>query len=1616
MAMPFVAPLNYVRAKENRPHRYAYDYGSVDPGMFAPAPERSRPKRAPKRSIAYTIPLPESSANGTANSDGHVLGVNALALHLSSTAPAAALEGASACGGLLFSGGRDGVVKAWDLNLPLKRARAPTDNDNSAHSNDHMASASAAGWAIDRHKSRAISPKTSLLASHAMHSDWVNDIVLVNGSRTVVSASSDLTVRAWAPLGSNSRPSTIGSHLDYVKALAYSEHRQMVISGGLDRKIKLWDIGEGRPSDSPIYALQELGDASTSLSVYALACNPQGTLVVSGSPEKFIRIWDTRAAKQLTTLSGHTDHIRSVLLSTDSELVLSGSSDTTVKLWSMRMRRCLSTYSHHSNSVWSLHSTHPRFQTFYSASRDGLVAKTIGAGMHSEEGPPTRPTSLAPAPWSTATTTAIAAAAKTTMPLMARHEASPSAIEDALSGTGVVCVAVAKESHGVVKLVAADDAYIWTATKGPALNRWADVSIRKLPVVRQRGASIDCQHHRESAAVQAQPIPGRSPSASSYIGGHNIDSAHASARSPGGIADTECSTSDSDEFGSVTRNSLIEPLQSFLFDDNSLALTNGHRAAMPDLHHYCQGESATKSTAGLHRRNHTIDHPACTRCSPSQTAPYNISLRNTASPVLKAIQAEKARRSVIRESDNEDLFEDARMSSTNSGSDMVSIDSARSSTYHNLRHVRSRSADHNNDNATGSISAVLGKEGAKAQLHPGSGKTSGLVLECDTIERHSGADDDSASVTDSPLPLSSLIGANPTTSPSDPITAAGGAPFSLLHRSQHIRGHARGPSDVQKNLNEEQEIIPVRSKPDETIHGKHGLHRHKILPNKRQVLAQDTQGRVSLWDIMLCHHVYEFPATEEEAQTSTKFKGIFGKDFDKIDSILSANPESVNTWCRVDTRIGALTVRLDDSSVWSAEVHVDEIDEITPEVIKAMGDHERVNIGQWMLKRLFLNYTRARVKRGALSAHDAAQLNYWAVQAPTAEVVSVKGEYQPNQSPCSASGAQKVMAPGVTRSSSTYMSTTRLPALASASPNTPSAPALHPSSSDIGISEMQRQQQQQKQPRFPAIASQLVNSADEIGIGSLQVQPVPKIIEAPHSARSANGIPSSQGWPNRAHRYSTSNGRKDSGDSSNSSSGNNTETVGKSGHGASTGHENADAKLKIGAPAQPRHQHNVSIDTAPGTPQGAMVQQQQQQQTLGKGEDGESADSSGSTGKFMNRLLSMRIRKQKSGGSTHANASAGSNKAAQATTSSSSMDSNGSGNGLLYPPLPTTGRSNSIPDTRVNGLKAPNGNSAQGASSGAPTALKRPERGEFAEWAGPRFPTDTERTLALLQGTSAPWEQLYSPIVCPRLPLSRDVVVQICQDHPDASEPYSIYRNGIEFIAGSFEQQRNSMTVFRITDDPLLTFEMCMPAWLTDFLLFNRLPASYQEPAKVSFVLSPLQGSTLPAFPNPNARLVANGMLRARKLAIYVVDKIGLPLMQQPALNYVNAVDACLMAYEKRAVGNEGTAEGSGNPYIDLFTRAGEVVSEEERLALNDMVFWRSCTANKGGDGSSEYVGRPELYLDLFSKDMKLRPRQTLATIKANVWKASGDIQVSYEWAAFVKKRIAIAQGLVVKR
>lgn len=57
----------------------------------------------------------------------------------------------------------------------------------------------------------------------------------------VLSASSDTTVKVWDAYGGYCM-STLRTHKDYVKALAYARDRETVASGGFDKQIFLWDV------------------------------------------------------------------------------------------------------------------------------------------------------------------------------------------------------------------------------------------------------------------------------------------------------------------------------------------------------------------------------------------------------------------------------------------------------------------------------------------------------------------------------------------------------------------------------------------------------------------------------------------------------------------------------------------------------------------------------------------------------------------------------------------------------------------------------------------------------------------------------------------------------------------------------------------------------------------------------------------------------------------------------------------------------------------------------------------------------------------------------------------------------------------------------------------------------------------------------------------------------------------------------------------------------------------------------------------------------------------------------------------------------------------------------
>ena len=74
----------------------------------------------------------------------------------------------------------------------------------------------------------------------------------------------------------------------------------------------------------------QLGHASK---ITSIAMTSDNRYIISGSLDKTIKIWDTQANVLINTLSGHTSSIMKVAISPDNKYIASGSRDKTVKLW-----------------------------------------------------------------------------------------------------------------------------------------------------------------------------------------------------------------------------------------------------------------------------------------------------------------------------------------------------------------------------------------------------------------------------------------------------------------------------------------------------------------------------------------------------------------------------------------------------------------------------------------------------------------------------------------------------------------------------------------------------------------------------------------------------------------------------------------------------------------------------------------------------------------------------------------------------------------------------------------------------------------------------------------------------------------------------------------------------------------------------------------------------------------------------------------------------------------------------------------------------------------------------------------------------------------------------------
>lgn len=120
----------------------------------------------------------------------------------------------------------------------------------------------------------------------------------------------------------------------------------IVISGSTDRTLKVWNAETGHC----IHTLY--GHTSTVRCMHL-----HGNKVVSGSRDATLRVWQVDTGECLHVLVGHLAAVRCVQY--DGKLVVSGAYDYMVKVWNPEREECLHTLQGHTNRVYSLQVSAP---------------------------------------------------------------------------------------------------------------------------------------------------------------------------------------------------------------------------------------------------------------------------------------------------------------------------------------------------------------------------------------------------------------------------------------------------------------------------------------------------------------------------------------------------------------------------------------------------------------------------------------------------------------------------------------------------------------------------------------------------------------------------------------------------------------------------------------------------------------------------------------------------------------------------------------------------------------------------------------------------------------------------------------------------------------------------------------------------------------------------------------------------------------------------------------------------------------------------------------------------------------------------------------------------------
>jgi WD40 repeat protein len=184
---------------------------------------------------------------------------------------------------------------------------------------------------------------------------WTLDAEYSKNGRQIVSGHKDKTVRVWKIISKNENIMSdsysmelitqCSGHKKEVTSVSINTNGTIIVSGSKDKTLKLWNYTDGMEIMTLVGHKGSINDVCFSI---------DGKYIISASDDKTIKIWDSKSGIELETLTGHKGKILALACSPDGRYLVSGGTDRAIKIWDMSNWEEIKTFSNNKDWITSL--------------------------------------------------------------------------------------------------------------------------------------------------------------------------------------------------------------------------------------------------------------------------------------------------------------------------------------------------------------------------------------------------------------------------------------------------------------------------------------------------------------------------------------------------------------------------------------------------------------------------------------------------------------------------------------------------------------------------------------------------------------------------------------------------------------------------------------------------------------------------------------------------------------------------------------------------------------------------------------------------------------------------------------------------------------------------------------------------------------------------------------------------------------------------------------------------------------------------------------------------------------------------------------------------------------